>query len=173
MKTEFNNEALSFDVENIVIPEISETVLDPVEAVEGVVPAVGQKTEGTEGVAQAQTVADPNGLGSAEDIFFISDALLNFPTVIWTKLPERDPEKIKTFNKELHRYCVRKGINPWDYFFSEFGMVMAALPILISYGKDYNTFYKNDKEKKQGDKLNLDYDHKKELDEEVEAKTDE
>ena len=163
---EFNGEALGFDVENVIIPEISGATLDKVE---GAVPSTGQKTEG---LVQKQADADPNGLGTAEDIFFISDALLNLPTIIWTKLPERDPEKIKIFNKEFHRYCVRKGINPWDYFFAEFGMAMAALPILVSYGKDYNEFYKKDKTKKEGDKLNLDHEHKKEVDDKQEVEAD-
>lgn len=166
MNDEFVNEELGFDVENVEIPLVGDQVLDKVEDA----PVEVQKSQGLDKAAGGEATVDSF---TAEDIFFISDALLNLPTVIWTKLPEREPEKIKTFNKEFHRYCVRKGVNPWDYFFAEFGMVMAVIPILVSYREDYVEFYGKKKDKKETDKLNLDHEHRKEIDEQKEVSKDE
>lgn len=153
---EFNDEELGFDVDNVNIPLVGDAVLDKVEGgpVEG--QKIGDDSQGPTG-DQGQGAAGQAGDFSAQDVYFISDALLNLPTVIWTKLPERDPEKIKVFNQEFHRYCVRKGVNPWDYFFEEFGLAMAVLPILVSYRTDYIELYS--KPKKDKVKHGLDVDH--------------
>lgn len=167
---EFVNQELGFDIDNIDVPLVGDAVLDQMEGA----PVEGQKSPG-DAVDQGGQAQVPQGQAdafTAEDIFFISDALLNLPTVIWTKLPERDPERIKTFNEQFHKYCVRKGINPWDYFLDEFGMIMAIIPIAKSYRDDYGELYTKPKKDKAKGKLDVDHENYMRVEEEKEAKED-
>lgn len=131
-------------------------------------PSKGDKSKG---VATAQTSAVIYDIGPVEDLLFISEALINLPCVIWDKLPQRDPDRIGAFNKAFHRYCVRKSIDPWTYFFDEFEMAMMLITILAGYRKDHIKYYPKNK-KGIVDPLNRDYDHKKELDKVKEANND-
>lgn len=168
MTGDFVDQELGFDIDNIDVPLVGDSVLDQVEGG----PVEGQKSPG-DAVAQGGQAQVPQGQAgdfSAEDVFFISDALLNLPTVIWTKLPERDPEKVKTFNEQFWKYCVRKGIDPWDYFFDEFGIIMAVVPIAKSYMDDYKEHYSKEAKAKAKHELDKDHEHYVEIEEAKEVK---
>jgi len=156
--TTFKNEPLSFDIQNVNFEFDGSAKLD--QAVTA--PSKGAKSTQ---VAQAQISSTETDIGTVEDLLFISEAIVNLPCVIWGKLPPRDPEKIGAFNKAFHRYCTRKGIDPWSMFFDEFEMVMMSITILAGYRKDYVELYKKPIDKKDTDVLNLDYNHAKELEE--------
>ena len=155
---EFVNEELGFDIENIDVPLVGDAVLDKVEGG----PVEGQKSQG-DAVDQGGQAQVPQGQAddfTAEDILLISDALINLPVMFWGKLPERDPNQVKTFSDQFYKYCIRKDINPFDYFFDEFGMAMAILPICKSYMDDYKEMYgKKSKEEKVKYELDKDHEH--------------
>lgn len=165
MTGDFVDQELGFDINNIDVPLVGDAILDKVEDA----PSVGQKSQGTaeKGDGQAATTQAANP--TAQDIYFISDALINLPTVVWTKLPERDPEKIKTFNEQLHKYCMKKGIDPWEYFFDEFGMAMAIIPVLKSYRDDYVELYSKPKKEEVKHELDKDHEHYKEVEDKKEV----
>lgn len=154
---EFVNEELGFDIENIDVPLVGDAVLDKVEGG----PVEGQKSQGdaVDQGGQAQVPQGPADDFTAQDIYFISDALINLPSVIWTKLPERDQSQVKTFNDQFHKYCIKKGIDPWEYFFDEFGLVMAIIPVVKSYRDDYMEFYKKPKDEQVKHKLDVDHEN--------------
>ena len=169
MTGDFVDQELGFDIDNIDVPLVGDSVLDQLDGA----PVEGQKSgDDSQGTAtgQGQVQSGQNADFSAEDVFFISDALLNLPTVIWTKLPERDPEKVKTFNEQFWKYCVRKGIDPWDYFFDEFGIIMAVVPIAKSYMDDYKELYSKEAKAKAKHELDKDHEHYVEIEEAKEVK---
>lgn len=113
-----------------------------------------------------------------EDMLFMSEMLWSLPQLYWNKLPDRNPKQIAMFNKALYKYCLKKGIDPNDYFFDEFGLIMASVTIGVGIKKDHGIYYKGkddgtvtDDTPKVGkpltteEKLNIDFEHKKEVDE--------
>jgi len=156
--TTFKDEPLSFDIQNVNFELDGSANLDPAVTA----PSKGAKSAQ---VVQTQIPGCTTDIGTVEDLLFISEALVNLPCVIWGKLPPRDPEKIGAFNKAFHRYCTRKGIDPWSMFFDEFEMVMMSITILAGYRTDYVELYKKPSDKKDTNVLNLDYNHAKELEE--------
>lgn len=94
-----------------------------------------------------------------EDTMFISETLISLPTMIWDKLPPRDPVQVQKFNKAFCRYCIKKGIDPFDYLFDEFEIGMIAISIAAGYRRDYNDIYKVSNEKKVEEKKNAEYNH--------------
>ncbi len=57
----------------------------------------------------------PSGLDyTEEDLLFMSETMWSLPQLIWEKLPDRDPEKLKKWNNTFYKYCVKKGINPFE-----------------------------------------------------------
>lgn len=98
-----------------------------------------------------------------EDTLFITETFWNIPCIFFDKIPPRDPDKLKKFNTQFFKYCRKKGINPWDYFFDEFPLAMAGIGMGMGIWRDYKEQYKsgnNDKEpSKQDKKLSSDYDH--------------
>ena len=75
MTESFVDEALGFDVENVEIPLVGDAVLDQVEDA----PVGVQKNEG---LAEKAGGENKTGDFTVENVFFISDALLNLPTLI-------------------------------------------------------------------------------------------
>lgn len=102
-----------------------------------------------------------------EDLLFITETFWNIPCIFLEKIPPRDPEKLKKFNTQFFKYCRKKGINPFDYFFDEFPLAMAGIGMGMGIWRDYKEQYKsngNEKEKsKEEKKLSSDYDHDKEV----------
>lgn len=105
-----------------------------------------------------------------EDLMVMTEIIINLPCMIWTKLPERPEDKIVKANKAFYKYCKRKGIDPFDFFFEELELVLVVMGLAGSYYQDYKIQYKG---APSPDKLNADFDHKQELDMVKEEKQEE
>ena len=169
MTGDFVDQELGFDIDNVDVPLVGDAVLDQVEGgpVEG--QKIGDDSQGS-AVGQGQVPAGQIDGFTLDETFIISDALINLPSMVWGKLPERDPEHIKGFNEQFYKYCLRKDINPFDYFFDEFGMVMAVIPILKSYMDDYKELYSKEAKAKAKHELDKDHEHYVEIEEAKEVK---
>lgn len=132
-----------------------------------VAPSEGQDTS----EAKAPGSSPPGSPGSSgmdyteEDLLFITETFWNLPCIFLDKLPPRDPEKLKKFNTQFFKYCRKKGINPWDYFFDEFPLAMAGIGMGMGIWRDYKEQYKSNgkKESKEEKKLSSDYEHDKQV----------
>lgn len=126
---------------------------------------IGAEEPVTEPTAETDQPTQTNIDFSIEDLAFISESLINLPTMIWDKLPQRKPEQIESFNKAFFRYCQKKNINPFDYLFEEFEILIIVLGIVGSYRRDHKEFYGKEKETKDTDKLNIDHSHYQDVNE--------
>jgi hypothetical protein len=94
----------------------------------------------------------------------LAESLINtLPLAIFPKLPAIEPEKVNAFNHELYLYCQRKGINPMDYLFDEFGLVVCGVGIAATHYTNWKELYGKDAKAKQESGGNPAYDHAKEL----------
>ena len=75
----------------------------------------------------------------------------NIPSVIFGEHLILEESQTNGFAKQFHIYCVKKGVNPFEYLFDEFGLVIAALPI-VQYMRTEHTKFKEIKEKTKRDK---------------------
>ncbi|MFZ3385324.1 MAG: hypothetical protein WA144_15495 [Candidatus Methanoperedens sp.] len=97
----------------------------------------------------------------------LAESLINtLPLAIFPKLPAIEPEKVNAFNHEFYLYCQRKGINPMDYLFDEFGLAVCGLGIVGTHYTNWKELYgKGKKEQESGG--NAAFDHVKELETKV------
>ncbi len=102
-----------------------------------------------------------------DDLMFMTESIWSLPNIIWDKLPPRDPDKLKKWNNQFYRYCAKKGIDPFEYFFDELPLAIATVGLAGGMWRDYKEQYKNNgkAQSKEDKKLSSDYDHAKELDE--------
>jgi hypothetical protein len=101
-----------------------------------------------------------------EDCLFLSEALWSLPNLIIDRVPVPNPEKVRKWNAQLFRYCVRKGINPYDYIFDELPLVLATAALAGEMWKGYKASAPPEEKKKApvpapGDE---DYAHRQEVD---------
>jgi hypothetical protein len=132
---------------------------------------------------QAAIQPNPDGYSAGvvtfgeDDLMILSDSVINtLPCAIWSKLPPIPKEKVEAFNLELYKYCVRKGIDPRDYLFDEFGLVMTGVGIAATHWDNYQLYYgKGAKEKASAsnDPGTAAFDHAKEIAVQAEQKTEE
>jgi hypothetical protein len=108
----------------------------------------------------------PSGSGglTEESTRILAESIINtLPLAIWPKLPPIKEEQINAFNRELYLYCQRKGINPMDYLFDEFGLVVCGLGIASVHYSNYQEFYGKGKKSKPEDPGTAAYDHATEI----------
>lgn len=131
-------------------------------------PAANEAAPGSQAAASPGVAYSPDY--TEEDLFFLTQSVWSLPSLWFDKLPERDPDKLKKWNHEFYRYCIKKKINPWDYFFDELPIMISTLGLAGGMYRDYREAYgKNDKEvKKEEKRLAGDYEHEKQLAEEKE-----
>ncbi len=123
----------------------------------------------------AGSPGSPGSLGmdyTEEDLLFITETFWNIPCIFLEKIPPRDPEKLKKFNTQFFKYCRKKGINPFDYFFDEFPLAMSGIGMGMGIWRDYKEQYKNNgngkEPTKEEKKLSSDYEHDKQVAEQKE-----
>lgn len=145
--------------EDFGLVDKSTVVTDIPNAVEPEAVPAGVPNDGLCEPMDAGLVADDVVDFDEEDTMFISETLISLPTMIWDKLPMREPEQVQKFNKAFCRYCIKKNIDPFDYLFDEFELGMIAISIAAGYRRDYMELYKKDEEKKVEEKQNAEYNH--------------
>ncbi len=101
---------------------------------------------------------------------FITESVASLPSIFFPKVPLRTKEQLTPFNHQFYRYCKKKGINPFEYFFDEFGLAMAGMGLAGGIWRDYKEHYsKNGKEEtREEKKLSSDFDHAKKVAEQKE-----
>lgn len=127
----------------------------------------GEDTQGPAGPTSGEPGIRPSVVDYTEDdLMFMSETIWSLPQLVWEKLPDRDPEKLRKWNNQLYRYCVKKGINPFEWFFDELPIAIATIGLAGGAYRDYKEVYgKNGKDTRseKDKKLSSDYDHEKEI----------
>ncbi len=105
-----------------------------------------------------------------EDLMFISESVASLPSIFFPKVPLRTKEQLTPFNHQFYRYCKKKGINPFEFFFDEFGLLMAGAGLAGGIWRDYKDNYGSARkeESKQDKKLSAEYEHEKQVAEQKE-----
>jgi len=108
---------------------------------------------------------------SEDDLYWVSNLVVNAPTYLWTKLPVRDEKTVISFNQALLRYCQKKHIDVNDYLFDEMELLILSIGLFTTYKSEYKDLYSAEKkqkeQQKQADKDRRFY-HEKKLTEEKE-----
>ena len=126
----------------------------------------GEDVEGTAGPTPGAPGIMPSSVDYTEDdLMFMSETIWSLPQLVWEKLPDRDPEKLKKWNNQLYRYCQKKGIDPFAWFFDELPLAIATIGLAGGTYRDYKEAYPKNKDtrSKEDKKLSSDYDHEKEI----------
>lgn len=58
-----------------------------------------------------------------EDCVDLAETIWNTPGMMLGDHLDPDPKKVAKFGRELYKYCTKKGIDPTDWFFDEFGLI--------------------------------------------------
>lgn len=105
-----------------------------------------------------------------EDVMFISESVASLPSIFFPKVPLRTKEQVIPFNHQFYRYCKKKGINPFEFFFDEFGLLMAGAGLAGGIWRDYKDNYGSTRreETKEDKKLSADFEHEKQVAEQKE-----
>jgi len=147
-----------------IVPEFADLAPPPGEEVPQGVPA----EEGPEIPGQPAPAPAPGpGPAAAEaftedDCLFLSEALWSLPGILVDRIPQPDPGKLQKWNSVLFRYCVKKGINPFDYLFDELPLIIATAGLAAPMWKAYQVSAPP-KEPAKPARGTEDYDHEKEV----------
>ena len=66
--------------------------------------------------------------------------IVNIPGMFGMSHLARDEQQCTPFAKELHKYCERKGLDPRDWFFDEFGMCLTGFGLIGGMWKDHKEY---------------------------------
>ena len=66
--------------------------------------------------------------------------IVNIPGMFGMPHLARDEQQCAPFAKELHKYCERKGLDPRDWFFDEFGMCLTGFGLLGGMYRDHKEY---------------------------------
>jgi len=83
-----------------------------------------------------------------QDCHLICQSFLQIPAVVWGKHLIRTDAQVQPFSQAFYNYCIRKGINPYDYFFDEFPLIIAGIALGKGMRDDHLKFKKEKQEKK-------------------------
>jgi hypothetical protein len=110
----------------------------------GEAPAADEAGAGGVGIPAGPAPAPGPGPGPAaaeafteEDCLFMSEALWALPSVVWDRVPSPDPVKLRKWNGIFFKYCVKKGINPFDYLFDELPLIIATAGLAAPMWKGF------------------------------------
>lgn len=84
-----------------------------------------------------------------EDAKFICASILNVPGMFWGDHLLFQVGETDKFAEQFHRYCLKKGIDPWEYFFDELPLVIAGLGLAQIIRKRHIE-HKEQEKKKEG-----------------------
>lgn len=74
----------------------------------------------------------------------LANMVWNLPEMLLGEHLARDESKTNPFAKELYKYCIKKGIDPADYVFDEFGLIVSTAILGKGILADHKAF-KRDK----------------------------
>jgi len=66
--------------------------------------------------------------------------IVNIPGMFGMSHLARDEQQCAPFAKELHKYCERKGLDPRDWFFDEFGMCLTGFGLVGGMYRDHKAY---------------------------------
>ena len=121
------------EVIEFVNPEVKTEELPPTLIEQPPTEGEGAPTEGEEAPPEEEEF-------SLDDSKNICQAMWNIPSVIFGEHLILDESQTNSFAKQFHIYCVKKGINPFEFLFDEFGLVIAAIPIVQHMRKQHTEF---------------------------------
>jgi hypothetical protein len=74
-----------------------------------------------------------------KDCIELTQICVNIPSIFGNPHLERSEAQCTPFGRQLHRYCTKKGIDPSDWVFDEFGMVVTGLGLVGGMWADHKT----------------------------------
>ena len=66
--------------------------------------------------------------------------IVNIPGMFGMSHLARDEQQCSPFAKELQKYCERKGLDPRDWFFDEFGMCLTGFGLVGGMWRDHKAY---------------------------------
>lgn len=105
-----------------------------------------------------------------DDVMFITESVASLPSIFLPKIPLRTQDQLIPFNHQFYRYCKKKGINPFEFFFDEFGLFMAGAGLAGGIWRDYKEQYGSGRKEqtREDKKLSAEFEHEKQVAEQKE-----
>lgn len=82
----------------------------------------------------------PEGDLTEKDCIELTMICVNIPGMFGNPHLERTVEQCTPFGRQLHRYCQKKGIDPSDWVFDEFGLVITGVGLVGGMWADHKTY---------------------------------
>lgn len=82
----------------------------------------------------------PEGDLTEKDCIELTMICVNIPGMLGNPHLERSVEQCTPFGRQLHKYCQKKGIDPSDYVFDEFGLVVTGIGLVGGMWADQKTY---------------------------------
>lgn len=82
----------------------------------------------------------PEGELSEKDCIELTHICVNIPSLFGQTHLERSEAQCTPFGRQLHKYCLKKGIDPSDWVFDEFGLVVTGLGLVGGMWSDHKAF---------------------------------
>lgn len=96
-------------------------------------------------------------LFTLDDSKFICESLWNLPAAIWGDHLILTDRNITNFATQLHRYCIRKGINPYDYLFDELPIIISGISLTTELRKKHIEHKQQEEKKLEHKKVEEDH----------------
>ena len=95
-------------------------------------------------------VAIPEGDLTEKDCIDLAMICVNIPSMFGNPHLERTEAQCTPFGRQLHRYCLKKGIDPSDYVFDEFGLVVTGVGLVGGMWADQKAYRAANPKNKSG-----------------------